>query len=146
MTRFVWPAVIAAVMLPAPVAVAADPPQRPRVVVRETIVVRLRAVAPTRAGPAWHEKKAQKCVELRDIGGAAVNQPDAVDLILRGGNRVRARFNKACPALDFYSGFYLKPTEDGRICAQRDAVRSRSGGACTIDRFRRLVQREGSKR
>ena len=52
---------------------------------------------------------------------------------------MRARLQDECPALDYYRGFYVRPQPDGRICADRDAIRTRSGGDCGIDRFRRLV-------
>jgi hypothetical protein len=52
--------------------------------------------------------------------------------------RVRAQFDEGCPALDFYGGFYLQP-EDERLCARRDAVHSRMGGSCRIERFKLLV-------
>jgi len=57
----------------------------------------------------------------------------------RGGDRVRATFDRDCPGLDFYSGFYLKPSADGQICADRDMIRTRSGDSCEISGFRRLV-------
>jgi hypothetical protein len=63
---------------------------------------------------------------------------EQVDFLLGNGVRVRAKFDERCPALDFYGGFYLK-TEDQRLCAGRDAVRSRMGGDCTIERFKHLV-------
>jgi len=49
---------------------------------------------------------------------------------------------EACPALDFYSGFYLRPSADGQVCADRDTVHARSGGQCGIERFRTLVPRK----
>jgi hypothetical protein len=52
---------------------------------------------------------------------------------------LRARLDHGCRALDFYSGFYLRPAPDGNICADRDSVRARSGASCEISRFRRLV-------
>lgn len=63
---------------------------------------------------------------------------NSVDLILRDNSRVRARLDRRCPALDYYRGFYIDTTADGRICADRDTIRSRAGGECRIDQFRRL--------
>jgi hypothetical protein len=70
-----------------------------------------------------------------------------VDFVLANRARIRARFDEGCPALDFYAGFYLQPQDD-RLCAGRDAVHSRMGGSCTIDRFRLLVPklRESAER
>jgi hypothetical protein len=88
---------------------------------------------------AWVEKSADKCVELTRLAGAAITRPDSVDLVLAGGKRVRAKLGKECPALDFYSGFYVKPTKDGMVCAKRDTFRSRAGGECQIKQFRTLI-------
>lgn len=86
----------------------------------------------------WKEKKAAKCVELISLAAAAVTTPDSVDLLLNGGKRLRARFGSECPAIDFYSGFYVKMTKDGKVCAGRDSIRARSGGECQIRQFRTL--------
>jgi hypothetical protein len=63
---------------------------------------------------------------------------NSVDLIFRDRSRIRARLERSCPALDYYHGFYLSPTKDGQICADRDTIRSRMGGQCGIDKFRSL--------
>jgi hypothetical protein len=52
---------------------------------------------------------------------------------------VRAKFDENCPALDFYGGAYLQYGRDQQICAHRDAVMSRIGGSCTIERFKLLI-------
>ncbi len=88
---------------------------------------------------AWVEKDSDKCVKIQNLAGATITRPDSVDLFLSGGKRVRARLGNECPALDFYTGFYVKPTKDGMVCAKRDVFRSRSGGECRIKAFRTLV-------
>lgn len=88
---------------------------------------------------AWVEKDADKCVKMQSLAGATITRPDSVDLFLAGGKRLRAKLGNECPALDFYSGFYVKPTKDGMICAKRDMFRSRSGGECRIKAFRTLI-------
>jgi hypothetical protein len=115
-----------------------------------TTPVRRLRVAPPHATHAAHqaivpppvvvyrEKRGPGCIDANAIAGAAVSGPDAVDFSLKGGQRVRARLADECPALDYYSGFYLSPQSDGRICADRDSIRTRSGGDCQIDRFRKL--------
>jgi hypothetical protein len=89
---------------------------------------------------ALKEKKGPKCVAMGDILAAAVLARSSVDLVLRGGYRMRARFSSSCPGLDYYSGFYLVPSSDGRLCADRDVIRDRAGGECEIDKFRKLVE------
>lgn len=87
----------------------------------------------------WKEKKAPKCIAMGMVGGISISRPDSIDLVLRGNQFIRARLEKGCPSIDFYSGFYLKPTKDGRICEDRDTIHSRTGGACVIDKFHTLV-------
>ena len=53
----------------------------------------------------------------------------------RNGGRIRARLGSTCPALDYYSGFYITPGSDGFVCAEREVIRSRVGGQCEIDGF-----------
>jgi hypothetical protein len=87
------------------------------------------------------EKKGPKCVAAGDILAAAVLARSSVDLVLRGGYRMRVRFSASCPGLDYYSGFYAVPAADGKLCADRDVIRDRAGGECEIDKFRQLVAR-----
>jgi len=87
----------------------------------------------------WSEKKGPKCVAMGDLIGAAISAPDSIDLMVDDGTRVRAKLDDDCPPLDYYSSYYLKPTPDGMVCADRDAIRSRSGGSCRIEEFKRLV-------
>ena len=121
-------------------APADHPPENLRIAqlsVEQTLIVRVprRTVKPLK----WKTKKGPKCVAMSTIAGAAVVADDAIDLALRGGQRIRAQFSDDCPALDYYSGFYILPTADGRICADRDVIRTRSGGQCEIRRFRKLI-------
>lgn len=112
------------------------------ITIRQRVIVRVPVPAPASAPPPitrWRERKGPKCIALEDIGGAQITSPDSVDLILRGGVRVRAELEDECPALDFYGGFYLRPGPEGRICADRDEVHTRSGGQCVIERFKQLV-------
>ncbi len=87
----------------------------------------------------WDERRAPRCIATERIAAAAVRDRRNVDLLTNNGERLRARLDKRCPTLDFYSGFYIRQTADGRICADRDSIRTRSGATCEIDAFRRLV-------
>lgn len=87
----------------------------------------------------WVEKRTDRCVPLQNLAAVTINRTDSVDLLLSSGGRVRARLADDCPSLDFYSGLYIKPSGDGRMCASRDVIRSRSGGQCRIAAFRALV-------
>lgn len=110
--------------------------------IHERLIIRIPRVSPARsrvAVPVWREKKGPRCVEMKSLTGAAIGGESDVDLIVDGIKRVRAKLDDGCPAMNFFSGFYLKPTKDGKICAGRDVIRARSGASCAIDRFRRLV-------
>ncbi|MFL6856954.1 MAG: hypothetical protein ACJ8EB_03490 [Allosphingosinicella sp.] len=123
-------------------AAPAAPDRYAQLVVREQIMVRLTPTLRNAPGPQaaldWKEKKGPKCVAARQVVAAAMAGPNSVDLILRDRTRLRARLDSSCPALDYYYGFYVTPNADGMICADRDAIRSRMGGQCGIDRFRTL--------
>ncbi|WP_293873760.1 MULTISPECIES: hypothetical protein [unclassified Sphingomonas] len=118
-----------------------------QVTVRERVIIRLPRMAPAQsmaraAVPApvrYKEKKGPKCVDVADMGGAMIVEPGAVDLVMEGGKRLRARLDDDCGPMDFYSGFYLRPAADGRVCAKRDVIRMRSGASCEIATFRTLL-------
>ena len=127
-------------------ASAADPVRIAQVTVRERIVIRVpRVVVPvgrTTLPPkamTWREKKGPKCIPAQGMAGAMITAPKQVDLVLMGGKRVRAKLDGDCKPLDFYGGFYLRPSGDGMICADRDSIRMRSGASCGIDSFKSLV-------
>jgi hypothetical protein len=122
--------------------IEARPTQFAQLVVSERIMIRTtRRQDPLPADPPqtrWKEKHGPKCVQAKAIAGAALISQNSVDLILRDNRRLRAKLERSCPALDYYYGFYITPNPDGRVCADRDVIRSRMGGACQIDRFRLL--------
>ena len=106
----------------------------PRLTVRRaTIVVR------TARPAALVEKKAEDCVKMEDLAGFSVNRFDSVDLVLKSGALLRAKLGNDCPALGFYSGFYVKANKDKKMCAKRDSIRSRSGRQCAVQSFASLV-------
>ena len=110
-----------------------------RLVIQDEVILRV-PVQPHPVAPqiAWVERKGPKCIPAFAIRRAMLSGPEQVDFILANRARVRAEFDEDCPALDFYGGFYLQPADD-RLCAGRDAVHSRIGGSCTIERFKHLV-------
>ena len=110
-----------------------------RLIVQDEIILRV-PVQPRPLVPEfqWVEKKGPKCVPVAAIQRALLSGSESVDFILANRARIRARFEEDCLGLDFYGGFYLQP-QDERLCAGRDAVHSRIGGSCTIDKFRQLV-------
>lgn len=87
----------------------------------------------------WKEKKAPKCVAMRNIAGMQAAQRDSIDLITRQKQRLRAQLNRGCRALDFYAGFYMKDNDDGQLCEGRDEIHARTGARCEIEKFRLMV-------
>ena len=110
-----------------------------RLVVQDEVILRV-PVQPRLNNPRfeWTEQKGPKCIAAANVRRAILSGPEQVDFVLASRRRVRAEFDGDCPALDFYGGFYLQP-QDWRLCAGRDAVHSRIGGSCTIERFKLLV-------
>lgn len=138
--------------LAAPVLAAPDVPHAAREVqvaqltIRERIVIRVPRMPVEQAAAAravsrpvtWRERRGPKCVPVAQMAGAIIAGPRTVDMVLIGGRRVRAKLDRDCKPLDFYSGFYVRPGPDGMLCADRDPIRVRSGAACEIDQFRLL--------
>jgi len=110
-----------------------------RLIVQDEVILRI-PVQPRPLLPEiqWVEKKGPKCVPVAAIQRALLSGSEQVDFILENRARIRAQFDEDCPALDFYGGFYLQP-QDESLCARRDAVHSRIGSSCTIERFKQLV-------
>jgi hypothetical protein len=141
---------ILSLLLAAPLAISASEPvgvQYGQLSYRERIVIRIpRLPVPARGHRAsaidWQEKKGPRCVEARTLASAAVSPNGDVDLIVTDGRRLRAKLDDDCPNLNFYGGFYLKRAKDGKVCARRDMLRTRSGGRCEIRRFRTLEQKK----
>ena len=148
MSRLMIPALILLALVPGASAQESriEEVEVAQLTLHQRIIIRIPRLPFTRSraddppeGVRWVEKKGPKCVPMVKLEGALIAAPASVDLIIEDGNRVRAKLDKNCPSLDFYSGFYLKPTADGMVCADRDSIRTRSGGSCGIDEFKRLV-------
>ena len=139
---FTGAAAILAIGVAAPSANGAPPPSAPpQMTIRRQIIirsVRLRPAPQISGRIEWREERGVKCLAARSIAGASQFGQSSVDLILRNGTRIRARMSNACPALDYYYGFYISPGDDGFVCADRETIRSRAGGQCEIDSFRLL--------
>jgi hypothetical protein len=113
-----------------------------QILVQRSSIVRVPPAAPPPRLPQavrWKEKGAPNCIKWSSLAAAMVSSPTTIDLIVRGGTRYRVKLEKSCQAIDFYSGFYVKATKDGRVCEDRDSIHSRSGGECLIDKFKTLV-------
>ena len=128
-------------LFPALLGLTAEPPPEQQVVrrmiIRDELILRI--PVRRRLSPAieWKESKGPRCLDTSWLAGAMYSGPSSIDFVLRDRRRFRAHMDSECPAIDFYGGFYLQP-DDERLCAKRDFIRSRVGGSCRIERFRRL--------
>lgn len=110
-----------------------------RLVVQQEIILRVPVVRPRLPRPIrWVEKKGPKCIGSSQIVAAALADERSIDFLLRDRTRIRAKMDEDCPTLDFYGNFYIQP-DDERICAKREEIRSRIGGSCRIERFKRMM-------
>lgn len=109
-------------------------PRRRPAQTRQMADIRSRAVP-----EKYKEKKIGKCLPMNNILGVQRYSGRFLDLVTRDRKRIRARLEKKCQARSFYSGFYMEKSKDGKICADRDVLHSRTGSKCEIDRFRQLV-------
>ena len=87
------------------------------------------------------ERKAGNCIESARIGGVS-DRGDRLLILMRDRSMMTARLEKGCSPRDFYRGFYVERSDDGKICVNRDRIMSRSGAKCQIDRFSQLVAEE----
>jgi hypothetical protein len=113
-----------------------------QIIIRQTKIIRVPSVpslVPSAPRLSFKEKDAPKCIRWTNLAATVVSSPTTIDVIVRGGMRYRLKLEKSCQAIDFYQGFYVKPTADGQLCKDRDSIRSRAGGECGIDKFKILV-------
>ena len=85
------------------------------------------------------ERKIGKCVDMGGIAGVQPTRDNRLMLYMRDQRMIAANLEKACSARDFYSGFYVEPSKDGRLCIDRDKLQSRTGAKCELSRIRQLV-------
>lgn len=129
-----WLAAVAGVETFQPVAVS-------RLVVQQELILRVPVIRPRARPVTWEEKKGPRCIASGQIVAAALADQRSIDFLLTDRTRMRARMDDDCPTLDFYGNFYIQP-EDDKVCAKRDEIRSRIGGSCRIEKFRRMVPRQ----
>lgn len=90
--------------------------------------------------PRFMERKMGKCLPISNIAGVQSGGGSRLILFMRDRRIVSASLERACRARDFYSGFYLSQSEDGRLCVDRDTLLSRNGANCKLTRLRQLVE------
>lgn len=102
----------------------------------------LSAEFPTAPGPLrthLEERKLGDCVTIGDIAAVDPGPENRLILYMRDRTLVSAALDKECSAREFYSGFYVERTDDGKLCIKRDRLQSRAGASCEVKRLSRLV-------
>lgn len=86
------------------------------------------------------ERKIGNCVVIAGIAGVETDKANRLLLFMRDRRVIAAELDRSCRSRDFYSGFYLSRSPDGRLCVDRDTLLSRSGANCKLTRIRQLVE------
>lgn len=95
--------------------------------------------APPPEPPRFERRKIGKCVAMRDVTGVRVVNNDMLVLFMRDQRMIEAQLERTCSAREFYQGFYMERSGDGRLCVDRDMIQARSGSKCEVERLRQLV-------
>ena len=84
------------------------------------------------------EKPAGECIITGAIGGVA-DRGDHLLMFMRDRRMMTVRLEKGCSPRDFYQGFYMERSDDGKLCVRRDRLMSRSGAKCQVRSFHQVV-------
>lgn len=108
-----------------------------RVSERRNMLAQLPVRAPV---TRYEETDSTRCVEIQQIAGVETGSGNRLLLFMRDADILSLNLEKACRARDFYSGFYVEPNEDGKLCISRDILKSRNGARCNIKRMMELEE------
>ncbi|MXO71491.1 hypothetical protein [Alteraurantiacibacter buctensis] len=101
---------------------------------------RLQDLVPRRASQGgWRETSHTGCIRVGNIQGVMPTADNRLLLFMENRRVLAASLERGCDARAFYSGFYLEPSDDGRLCVDRDRLQSRAGASCSLDTLRRIV-------
>lgn len=95
--------------------------------------------APQPEPPKFERRKVGKCLAMRDVTGVRVINDDMLVLFTRDQRMIEAQLERSCRAREFYQGFYMDRSADGRLCVDRDLLQARSGSKCEVEKLRQLV-------
>ncbi|MCU0949330.1 MAG: hypothetical protein MUF47_13970 [Porphyrobacter sp.] len=90
--------------------------------------------------PRFEERDKAKCVALQNIAWVETGSGNKLVLVMRDRQLMSVNLEKSCRARDFYSGFYVEKSKDGRVCVDRDHLQSRTGARCEVEGIRQLVE------
>ncbi len=91
------------------------------------------------ANARYEEREMESCVPVNRISGVQTGTGNRLILFLSDQRIVTLNLERACRARDFYSGFYVERSKDGKLCVGRDELQSRSGAKCEVEAMRQLV-------
>ncbi|MBB3990780.1 hypothetical protein [Croceicoccus naphthovorans] len=77
----------------------------------------------------------EDCIPLSNIAGVRLGSGRNLLLYLRDKRVIGTKFDRTCQVSSFYSGFYVERSEDGLLCAGREALHARSGADCVLSSF-----------
>ena len=87
----------------------------------------------------WQEVAHEDCVPVAQLAGVQPLAEHRLLLFTRDRQVIAATLERSCSAEAFYSGFYVEDNADGRLCVARDRLQSRTGSACAVTAFHRVV-------
>jgi len=87
----------------------------------------------------FQEQRYKDCIPISTIVGVEPGPNNRLMLFMSDRRILTAELEKSCNARDFYSGFYIERSEDGRLCSGRDELQSRAGASCGVEHLNRLT-------
>lgn len=85
------------------------------------------------------ERSFGECLDVSAIAAVQAQRGSRLLLYLRDRRLIAANLEKACEAQNYYSGFYLEQSDDGRLCTGRDHLQARNGMRCSVSSLRQIV-------
>lgn len=92
--------------------------------------------------PRLVERPIGRCIAAGGIVGVS-DSGNRLIIHMRDRTLISAKLEKDCSPRDFYLGFYMERSEDGRLCTGRDRLLSRAGAKCQISKMSQLVVARG---
>ncbi|MEO6093632.1 MAG: hypothetical protein ABIT04_04150 [Novosphingobium sp.] len=90
-------------------------------------------------GLRFTQRSIGRCLAVAGIAGVQPSLGGELILYMRDRRVVSGMLERACRARDFYSGFYLARSNDGKLCVDRDMLLSRNGANCKLTQIRELI-------
>ena len=113
--------------------------------IEQRVIIRIAPSTPRQMAPLegadveLEERDLEGCVPIDSIAAVRPGENNRLLLFMRDRRVLTAQLERSCNARDYYSGFYVERSGDGRICARRDKLQSRAGSNCRVAEFHRLV-------